>query len=122
MRHLPRESNKSSLDSHLRRLAAVFVQGFRNLRPGEAHFDARDDGLAILGLQSRESFFVPLEHLASNRLFKRGRVGRRSGTPDRLCDLSAGAVDFIENSTMESLSNVPLKCVLVSWLDLVNPK
>src|SRR5262252_2873361 len=110
MRHLPRPSNERSLDAHLRQFAAVLLERFSNLRPGEIHLDACDDGVAVLRFHSQQSRFVPLEQFGSNRLFKRRRVARRPGTSDRFSDLSGCAVDFVDESTMEGLSNVTLKC------------
>jgi len=65
------QSDQGALRGFARRFRAGLADGFRKLVIRVTHFDSSDDRFPLFGLQIRQRALVPLQVLASDRLFER---------------------------------------------------
>src|SRR5438067_1193278 len=76
MLHLLGEPHERTAHRHVRRRDARFAERVGHVCIAMTHFDARDDGLSVLGLESLQRGLIPFERLLAYGFLERRRIGR----------------------------------------------
>ena len=72
--HFPGQPDERAGHRHVGGSGARLVERFRNLDERTPQFDAKDDGVAIGGLEPLERGFVPLQRFQANGSFQWRRI------------------------------------------------